>query len=65
MHRVAAKASWWDDAEESETVSHGEIDIKLGYEGDVLYVDGLNEENRYLTISLKSISEAIAEGIRD
>ena len=65
MHRVAAKAVWWDDAEEYEVVSHEEIDIKLGYEGDTLYFDGLNEKNRYLTISLRSISEAIAEGVHD
>lgn len=61
MHRIAAKASWWDDEEESESVAHEQVDIKLGYEGDTLYIDGLSD--RYLTISLKSIGEAIAEGV--
>ena len=63
MHRITAKASWWDDAEESEDVTHEEIDIKLGYTGDTLYVDGLDGNGRYLAISLKSIGEAIAEGV--
>lgn len=62
MHRIAAKASWWDDEEESENVAHEQVDIKLGYEGDTLYIDGLSDD-RYLTISLKSIAEAIAEGV--
>ena len=62
MHRINAKASWWDDAEEAEDVSHDEIDVKLGYTGDTLYVDGLRDDGRYLAISLKSIGEAIAEG---
>jgi hypothetical protein len=62
MHRIAAKASWWDDAEEGESLAHEQIDIKLGYEGDTLYIDGLND-GRYLSISLKSVAEAIAEGV--
>lgn len=63
MHRIAAKASWWDDEEESENASHEEIDIKLGYEGDTLYIDGLSD-GRYLSISLKAIGEAFAEGVQ-
>jgi hypothetical protein len=64
MHRINAKAAWWDDEESSEDPSHDEIDVKLGYEGDTLYVDGLREDGQYLTISLKAIGEAIAEGAK-
>lgn len=64
MHRINAKAAWWDDEESSENPSHDEIDVKLGYEGDTLYVDGLREDGQYLTIPLKAIGEAIAEGAR-
>lgn len=62
MHRIAAKASWWDDEEESEAVAHETIDVKLGYTGDTLYIDGLSD-GRYLTLPLRSIAEAIAEGV--
>ena len=64
MHRINATATWWDDEEMSEAPTHEEIDIKLGYEGDTLYVDGLNG-GRYLTIPLKAIGEAVAEGAPD
>ena len=63
MHRIDAKAAWWDD-EESENPSHDPVDIKLGYEDDTLYIDGLSD-GRYLTISLKAIGMALAEGAKD
>jgi hypothetical protein len=65
MHRINAKASWWDDEESSENPSHNEVDIKLGYEDDTLYIDGVSDDGRYLTISLKAIGEAIVEGAHD
>ena len=64
MHRINAKAAWWDDEESSENPSHDEVDVKLGYEGDTLYVDNLRDDGRYLAIPLKAIGEAIAEGAK-
>ena len=61
MHRIDAKASWWDDEEGAENPSHEEFDVKLGYTDDTLYVDNL-KDGRYLAIPLKAIGMAIAEG---
>jgi hypothetical protein len=63
MKRVDVTGKWFDDEEEGESPGSSEVKLRLGYGGDTLYVDGL-DNGRYLCLPLSAVATAIAAGAR-
>jgi hypothetical protein len=65
MKRIDLTAQWWDDEEDVENAGSEAIDLRAGYSEDILYIDGLREDGKYLALPLEAVARAIAAGSAD
>jgi hypothetical protein len=60
---VTAKASWFlEDNEVPESVDYDRVEVRLTYEDDTLWIDGLREDGAGFALELRDIGRAIADG---